>query len=169
MPRQKLRRARYVFWQLTPLNVSLVMPDGRAVLLCAEPDVASPSACTAIVDTGYGTNVIANDAARAAAQAATDESAGGGCAAALVAYLPTKKGGGAPAALRMPLTKGGRGDCSTLTIKQTDWKAAPKKLLPVLPANWLVWGQPILRRLYVAHSFDAYGGSGGLMFAPRAG
>lgn len=165
----KTGKTKYVFWQITPLNVSLVMPNGSVVVLCAEPNVASPNACTAIVDTGYGSNVIASGAARAAAQAATDETGGAsGCAAELVAYLPTQKNGKAPAVLRVPLTQGGKGDCGTLTMKKSDWVPAPDKLMPNLPANWMVWGQPMIRRLYVALSFDSYG-SGGLLFTPRVG
>jgi hypothetical protein len=155
---------RYVFWQFTPLSIALNFADGSVATLCAEADVTSKNACTVIADTGYGSNVVTSDTARAAVQAATDL-AGTTCATTLAVQLPTEKGGKAPKTLTIPLTTGG--NCSTAVINSTQWVPPPKKLQPNLPANWFVFGQPMLRQLYTGFSFRAYG-KGGLFFAPRA-
>jgi hypothetical protein len=46
------------------------------------------------------------------------------------------------------------------------WGPPPAFLAPKLPANWFVFGQPLLRQLHTGFSFRAYG-KGGLFFAPR--
>jgi hypothetical protein len=158
---------KFVFWQFTPLNVTVVLADGSKQSLCAEGDVASDKACTVIADTGYGSNVVGDDAARKKIQDATDPGAAS-CAKALEVYLPTQKGGVAPEKLTIPLTVGESGSCTDLTMPSGDWVKAPEKLKPNLPKNWFVWGQPMLRQLYVAFSFKAYR-TGALYFAPRAG
>ena len=158
--------SKFVFWQFMPLKISLVAPGGAETVLCAQNDVAARDACTAIADTGYGEAVVGDAAARAAARAATDPQGGaGGCAEKLRVRLPTGKGGKDPVTLDIPLSTGG--DCATLTVRKDDWVPPPQKLVDVLPPNWFVFGQPLLRQLYVAFSFEAYG-DGGLFFARRA-
>jgi hypothetical protein len=115
----------------------------------------------------YGGNVVGNAAARTALQGLTDP-AGPLCGASLLAYLPTQRKGKEPVALKIPLTAGGSGNCASLTIPMDTWGPPPTKLEPILPTNWFVWGQPVLRQLYVAFSFSAYG-TGGLFFANRVG
>lgn len=56
--------------QFNPSSISILYSDGSTATLCSESNLASPTACTVIADTGNSHFTIGNDAARAKMTAA---------------------------------------------------------------------------------------------------
>jgi hypothetical protein len=169
----------FVFWQFNPLSIDLEYADGSSANLCnstAAGGIGAAGACVAIADTGYAAVVVNNNASRATLVSATQQNAAL-CGMRMWVTLPTSVSDTVGRTISFNLSASTGANCGQVinnnayptTNQGTMFQGPPTQLLPFLPANWWVFGQPFLQQLMTVYDLTAFDGNGGLHFeAPSA-
>jgi hypothetical protein len=169
----------FVFWQFNPLSIDLEYADGSSANLCnstAAGGIGAAGACVAIADTGYAAVVVNNETSRSTLVSATQQNAAL-CGMRMWVTLPTSVSDTVGRTIVFILSNSTGANCGQVinnnayptTNQGTMFQGPPNQLLPFLPANWWVFGQPFLQQLMTGYDFTAFDGNGGLHFEAPSG